>query len=177
MKKFIVTILTIMLVFSMIFSHTTTVNAANYELSEEQLEIADRIAEICTERWEESGVLPSVCIAQAYLESHIGTYCYPNNLWGLHGGYKSYETLDDGINAYIDCINNGYYDNALWHTDPEYVINAIYDGGYCTTDKAVYTGNIMWIIEEFDLTRYDATILRNCNMKTYESCVTWKQIK
>jgi len=177
MKKIISVVIMMVLIVSISFNYSTTVNAANHKLSDEQTEIAERISEICTERWQECGVLPSVCIAQAYLESHIGTYCYPNNLWGLHGGYKSYETLDDGINAYIDCINNGYYDDALWHTNSDYVIDAIWDGGYCTTPKSKYTGDVKWIIDEFNLTKYDSEILKNCNMKTSASCVTWKQIK
>ena len=115
-------------------------------------------------------------IAQAYLESHISEKCYQNNLWGLCGGYRSYETRDDSINAYIDCINNGYYDKALWHTSPEYAINAIWDGGHCTTSKEVYVGDVLWIIDEFDLTKYDVTILKNCTMKTSDVCETWKHL-
>lgn len=170
-------IFTLLLCISLVLSTITIANAKSYALNEDQLEIADLIEQICTERWQESGVLPSVCIAQAYLESHIGKQCYKNNLWGLHGGYKSYDTIEDGINAYIDCINNGYYDNALWHTDPKYVINAIYDGGYCTTAKSKYVGSVLWIIKEFDLTQYDKTILKKCSMKTSDECETWKCIR
>lgn len=177
MKRGLTLLVTLTLILGVLFSYTNPVHAAGYHLNKEQEAIAKRISEICTERLEECGVLPSVCIAQVYLESHVGQQCYENNLWGLCGGYKSYDTLDDGINAYIDCINNGYYDDALWHTNPEYVINAIWDGGYCETAKAKYTGDVMWIIREFDLEKYDLVILKNCNMRTSESTITWKQIK
>ena len=170
-------IYTLLIILCLVLSNTMTINASNYNLDENQTEIAELISKICTERWEESGVLPSVCIAQAYLESHIVKHYYQNNVWGLHGGYKSYNTIEDGINAYIDCINNGYYDNALWHTDPTYVINAIYDGGYAETSKSKYVSNVLWIIKEFKLTDYDNEILKNCNMKTSNSFKTWKCIK
>lgn len=175
-KKLTLTVATIFIItFSLLFN-TQSVYASDYYLDDEQKEIAKKISEICTDRWEECGVLPSVCIAQAYMESHIGKYCYENNLWGLYGGYTSFDTLEDGINAYIDTINNGYYDEALWHTNSDYVIDAIWDGGYCTTDKDTYCGGVKWIIDEFDLTRYDKEILKNCYMRTYENCENWKYI-
>lgn len=177
MKKTMITVITTIVMLFGLMNNTITTQASTYHLDEEQKYIAEEITRICTERWQECGVLPSVCIAQAYMESHIGKYCYKNNLWGLYGGYTSFDTLEDGINAYIDTINNGYYDDALWHTNPDYVIDAIWEGGYCTTDKSTYCGGVKWIIEEFDLTRYDKEILKNCYMCTYDNCETWKFIE
>ena len=159
-------------------TYTKTVNAeeARYVLDEQQAEIADRITEICTENWNEYGVLPSVCIAQAYMESHVGKECYANNLWGLYGGYTSFNSLDEGIYEYLEIINNGLYDDALYHLDSSYQINAIYDGGYCTASKEHYVGGINWIIDAFDLTSYDTEILKNCYMRPSNYYVTWKYV-
>lgn len=171
MKKF-VTMLTIMVL--LIGFYPTEVQAANHKLDEEQTEIAEYLAEVCTDNWEEYGVLPSVCIAQAYMESHIGKYCYSNNLWGLYGGYTSFDSLEEGTYEYLEIINNGYYDDALYLTDYEKQINAIYDGGYCTSSREHYVGGIIWIIEEFDLTKYDQEIYENCYKKTSMTAKTWK---
>lgn len=174
-KKLLVMLLAVVLVIS---TYSTPVNAeSRFTLDEEQSVIADRITEICTENWQEYGVLPSVCIAQAYMESHVGKHCYENNLWGLYGGYTSFDSIDDGIYEYLEIINNGLYDDALYHIDSTYQINAIYDGGYCTSSRDHYVGGIIWIIDAFDLTKYDAEILEHCSKKTYLEEETWKCIK
>lgn len=171
-KYFMLTLMTLVI----INISSITANAA--ELDDEQRKIAEQIEQICEERWEECGVLPSVCIAQAYMESHIGKQCYANNLWGLYGGYRSFDSLDDGINEYIDIISgSGYYDNALWRTNSADVIDAIWYGGYCETSYGQYVGGVNWLIDEFALWKYDIKILENCNKKTSWSCNTWKQIK
>lgn len=170
-----VMVLVLCLVLSLVPSYN--VKAANLTLDDEQQEIAERIADICTENWQEYGVLPSVCIAQAYMESHIGKYCYSNNLWGLYGGYTSFDSLDEGIYEYLEIINNGYYDDALYRTDYVTQINAIYDGGYCEDSREHYVNGVLWIIEEFDLTRYDKEILQHCYMKTHATQETWKHIE
>lgn len=174
MKKFLMMLLTTCLLLG---TMTVDVQAKEYSLDDEQRAIAERITEICTENWEEYGVLPSVCIAQAYMESHVGKHCYENNLWGLYGGYTSFDSLDEGIYEYLEIINNGRYDDALYHIDPSYQLNAIYDGGYCTSSRDHYVGGCIWIVDSFDLTKYDAEILKNCTMKTYDGHETWKHIK
>ena len=173
MKKLISMLLSICVILCIL---PINAQAKSYELDETQSAIADRITEICTDNWEEKGVLPSVCIAQAYMESHIGQQCYENNLWGLYGGDKSFESLDVGIYEYLDIINNGRYNDALYHLDPSYQIGAIYDGGYCTADREHYVGSVNWNIDEFELTKYDKEIWENCIKKTSEESVTWKYI-
>lgn len=177
MKNIKRTILTLCLALAMVLLPSIKVDAGTYHLNDEQKDIAKEIQKVCTENWQEYGILPSVCIAQAYMESHIGEVCYANNLWGLYGGYQSYDTLDDGIMAYLELLNSyDSYSNALWRIDYKAQIEAIYDGGYCTTSKDEYVGGIIWIIENFNLSSYDSEILKNCSMKTSDECETWKKI-
>lgn len=165
------------LILCMVLSIVPANTAHAASLSDEQTDVAEYLAEICTDNWEEYGILPSVCIAQAYMESHLGTYCYPNNLWGLYGGYTSFESLEDGTYEYLDILSsNDSYHDALYRINYESQINAIYDGGYCTDSREHYVNGIIWIIEEFNLTQYDQEIYRNCYMKTYADAVTWTYI-
>lgn len=71
-----------------------------------------KIVEVCRNNYCIYGVYPSVCLAQAILESSLGDVCRPNNYWGLNQGKTCYASLEDGVIAYLECINNGYYGNA-----------------------------------------------------------------
>lgn len=123
------------------------------EFTPEQRQDIECIVDTCIYEWDTYGVLPSVAIAQAYQESHIGERCNLYNYWGLGCGSLSYETLEDGIYGYLKTINNGHYDKALFCFDPVEQIKYIKDGGYCSDEN--YVGKISSIINDFDLTFYD----------------------
>ena len=133
------------------------IKASGHDLSDEQWERADLMAEICIDEWETYGVLPSVCIAQAFIESTLGKFCRGNNLWGICSGGVSYDSLEDGIYGYLKVINNGYYPNAPFKTNYKEQIRAILDGGYCQPEGDYYN-NVLWAVEYYNLTKYDKAL-------------------
>lgn len=124
-------------------------------LSEEQLKVADKIAHIVASNYEEYGVLPSVAVGQAMQESSLGEICPSNNLWGISSdGYASFSSLEEGVIEYLKCINNGYYDGALFERDYLKAMQCIQDGGYCQP-KEGYASEVIKCIEEYEFIRYD----------------------
>lgn len=112
---------------------------------------------VSTEKnWKEYGSLPSVCIAQAWVESGIGMAGRKNNLWGLGGGRYSYKSLKKGVYAYMQCINKSYYtrygstDTKSWKKQ----IKAILKGGYCVPASGYYN-KVARVIKAFGLEKYD----------------------
>lgn len=120
--------------------------------------IVDEIYEtVSTEKnWKTYGSLPSVCIAQAWVESGIGMAGRKNNLWGLGGGRYSYKSLKQGIYAYMKCINKSYYtrygatDTKSWKKQ----IRSILKGGYCVP-AAGYYSKIERVVKTYGLEEYD----------------------
>lgn len=147
-----------------------TMNGVN--LPEDKTVKANYIAEICIENWNEYGCLPSVCIAQAILESDLGEKCYPYNYWGLHGGYYSYDSLEDGVYAYMEFINI-HYDKAPFITSSSEQIQAIYNGGYCQ-GKSDYVSDINWIIKEYNLEYYDNLLFDEIERKEFQEAFVIK---
>lgn len=117
---------------------------------------ANTIADICVDNYETYGVLPSVAIGQAYLESGLGEKCRPYNLWGINNGKASYDSLEEGVHAYLKCINNGRYDDALFNKDYKSSLQHIQNGGYSVNKK--YASTVCSIIESNNLDEYDEPI-------------------
>ena len=115
---------------------------------------ADALAKACVENYEEYGVLPSVCIGQAYIESHIGVNHSKSdyNWWGIASCNIGYSTFNDGVIGYLSTINNGYYPNAPFNTDPYSTISAIAPN-YATSPT--YQQDVTWAINAYNLTAYD----------------------
>ena len=130
-------------------------------------------------------VLPSVCIAQAALETGWGTspmMVRANAYFGIKAGtgwtgrvystktqecyngrdcttitdlFRAYDTLAASVADYYDLITGlDRYSGACNKTDARTCIQAIKDGGYATSPT--YVTNVMSIIDQYDLTRYDA---------------------
>ena len=127
-------------------------------LSEVQKQRAYTIARICINEWDTYGVLPSVAIAQAMVESTLGKHCSGNNLWGIASGAISYDSLESGVYGYLKVINNGCYGSAPFTRDSSSQINKILSGGYCVPVGEYYE-NAMWIINHYGLERFDALII------------------
>lgn len=109
-----------------------TVAAKSNGLSENQTRVANKVAKTATENWEKYGVLPSVAVAQTLVESSLGkNRVRSNNLWGLRPGgkYASYPSLENGIYAYLEVLNNGRYGKALYKKDYRTQIRRILQGG------------------------------------------------
>lgn len=149
-KKPLAVVLAAILVFSI--SETTTAQAKTF--NSRQIERAEIIYEVVSDNWERYGVLPSVCIAQAFIESTLGEHCRGYNYWGISSGAESYSSLENGVYRYMRVINNGYYRGAPFETDPYRQIRKILDGGYCQPEGNYYS-NAVWTIDNYDLTEYD----------------------
>ncbi|MEE3344544.1 MAG: glucosaminidase domain-containing protein [Bacilli bacterium] len=115
---------------------------------------ADNLAKACVENYKEYGVLPSVCIGQAFIESHIGVDHSQTdyNWWGIASCNIGYSTFDEGVIGYLSTINNGYYSNAPFNTDPYSTISAIAPN-YATS--STYQQDVTWAINNYNLTAYD----------------------
>lgn len=127
---------------------------------------ADNLAKACIENYEEYGVLPSVCIGQAYIESHIGVNHSKSdyNWWGIASCNIGYSTFNDGVIGYLSTINNGYYPNAPFNTDPYSTISAIAPN-YATSPT--YQQDVTWAINAYNLTAYDDYLFDSNEYKDY----------
>lgn len=140
------------------------VNTQAKSLSGTQERKANKIAKICTEKYKKYGVLPSVCIGQAMVESGIGRRCRANNLWGLRCGRARYSSLENGTVAYLKCINNGYYKKAPFQKNYKKQVRAIVRGGYCEPAGNYYY-NVTKVIKSYNLTRYDRKMFKELQAK------------
>ena len=142
--------------------------AATRTLTKSQQKNADRIAEVAAENWDTYGVLPSVAVAQAFIESTLGDHCSGNNLWGIKSGAVSYSSLDEGIIAYLKVINNGYYKGAPGCKNYKTQLSRILDGGYCKPVGNYYS-NATWAIDAYDFDKYDKAMFREIKKKKEEA--------
>lgn len=129
---------------------------------------ADIIANICLNNWDDYGVLPSVAIGQAFVESTIGKHCRGYNLWGINSGRGyNYSSLREGTFAYLKVINNGYYKKAPFTKSSRLQIRRILNGGYCVPEGDYYS-NFTWALNRYNLEEYDRQmfeILKNRDKK------------
>ena len=130
-------------------------------------------------RW----VLPSVCIAQAILETGYGqasimtkanayfgikwtegcgyrayssatNEVYDGNVVSITALFRAYDTVEDSVKDYFDLITeNTRYAKAVNNTNYRNSIQAIKDGGYATDPD--YVSKICSLIETWNLTDYD----------------------
>lgn len=135
---------------------------AECRLNYEQKYMANYIAEVVIDNYDTYGVLPSVAVAQAFIESSLGVnQVRPNNLWGIKPDdkYATYDNINDGIFAYLNVINNGLYDKAIGCTDYTDTIKYILDGGYYGEDDGgtieEYYNNIINSIHKYNWHRFD----------------------
>ena len=135
------------------------VNTQAKSLSGTQEKKANKIVKICTKKYKKYGVLPSVCLGQAMVESGIGRRCRANNLWGLRCGRASYSSLENGTVAYLKCINNGYYKKAPFQKNYKKQVRAIVRGGYCEPAGNYYY-NVTKVIQSYNLTKYDKKMFK-----------------
>lgn len=129
-------------------------------------------------------VLPSVCIAQSALETGWGTSALmvkANAFFGIKTGtgwsgkvystktqecyndkdyttitdlFRAYDSLEESVTDYYDLITGlPRYARACNQSDAQTCIQAIKDGGYATSPT--YVDNVMSIINQYSLTRYD----------------------
>ena len=155
MKRVLSITLSLALILGVMMPHS----AYARELPNRQQQMADRIAEICMEHWDEYGVLPSVCVGQAFIESTLGTHCSGYNMWGIRSGAESYDSVESGVMRYLQVINNGCYKGAPFQRDYHKQIRIILGGGYCEPVGDYYE-NIIWSIQTYGFDRYDRELFQ-----------------
>lgn len=117
-------------------------------------------------------ILPSVCIAQAALES--GWNLNAKSLFGIKGKgfvaktseyvnghyvtvnatFKSSDSLEESVKQYYDLITtNSRYKGAVNNPSYDSAIRAIKKGGYATSPT--YVAKVTSIIKKYNLTSYD----------------------
>lgn len=177
-RKIVAIILSVILI-----SEPVVISAQCEDLTEGQEKVAEKIAKETSDSWEERGVLPSVAVVQAFIESSLGVnQVKPNNLWGIRPGgiyYSSYGSIDDGIEAYLDVLNNGLYDKALHKKKYQAQLKHILAGGYYGEDDGgtneEYYRNCVDSIEKYGFDKYDKVLfdrLENKRKKKWEKIYT-----
>ena len=158
---------------AILISEQVVISAQCVDLTKKQIEVAEKIAKETSDSWEERGVLPSVAVVQAFNESSLGVnQVKPNNLWGIRPGgvnYAYYSSVDEGIEAYLDVLNNGLYDKALYKKDYRTQLRYILAGGYYGEDDGgtneEYYKNCVDSIEKHGFDRYDKVLFKRLEKK------------
>lgn len=119
-----------------------------------------------------TGILPSIMVAQACLESGFGTSkkaVQEFNFYGMHytskrfgadcpfyensgGKWPIFSSMPQGVAAYYSFMESPYYDALHWNDDPSscaYILNE----HYCPDEG--YTSRILSLIYSNNLTRFD----------------------
>lgn len=156
----------VMLISMIIFAEPMMMYAKGVGLTEGQKKVADKVAELTADGWNEYGVLPSVAVTQAFIESSLGVnQVRPNNLWGTRPGgeYSSHKTLKDGLYFYLgDVLNNGLYDNVLYEKDYKVQLRKILMGGYYGEDDGgtikEYYQDCIDSIKKYGFDKYDKVL-------------------
>lgn len=144
--------------------------AADYTLVDDLQQNADQIAEVTIANYDTYGVLPSVAVGQAFCESTLGKFPINDfNYWGLRArkGWRAFNSLEEGTIGYLETINNGRYDKALFNKDYKEQLKYIYEGGYCPNNPD-YVDKVVWAIEAYDFTAYDATLFKSLEKQEQE---------
>ena len=129
-------------------------------LSTSRKNTADAIADICIEEWETYGILPSVAIGQAFVESGLGSG--GSNLFGVNG--CSGLGPVSATYRYLQCLHNGFFKGrAAWKDSPEDQMYYILERGfYCAGEYPYgrYYNNVIQSIYRYGWDKYDETLSR-----------------
>lgn len=137
-------------------------------MSREQKNTADAIADICIEEHPTYGILPSVAVAQAFVESGLGSG--GSNLFGVNGCF-GLETVS-ATYRYLQCLHNEYFKGkAAWKDSPEEQMFYILERGcYCEGEYPYgsYYYNVIRSIYRYGWDRYDEKLSRKLAEKDRE---------
>lgn len=164
---------------------TSESSELTYGLSRKQLDFIEKLGEASQKNYSKYGILPSMTVAQAILESgwnesELSALYY--NFFGMRadstytgekvtlrtgeeidgvlirmdGDFRAYHSFEEGIEGYYQFIT-GYerYSNLIWETDYKTACYKIKDDGWATAGN--YAEVLIDIIESYDLTRFDYT--------------------
>ena len=140
----------------------------------------ERVAKVAMEEYDEYGILPSLTIAQAILESSWGNKHIENNIFGIKAGnswkgkvairktkewdgkkyivkeakFRAYDSFEDSIRDYLKLIGRSKrYEKVKGAKDYKEASRLIYEAGYATDPK--YSQKLIDIIEGYKLYEYD----------------------
>lgn len=154
-----------------------------YGLSRKQLDFIEHLGSASQKNYSKYGILPSMTVAQAILESGWGDSelsALYYNFFGMRadstytgekvtlrtgeeidgvivkmdGDFRAYHSFEEGIEGYYQFIT-GYerYSNLIWETDYRTSCYNIQEDGWATASN--YAECLIDIIESYDLTRFD----------------------
>ncbi|WED57287.1 SH3 domain-containing protein [Fructilactobacillus sanfranciscensis] len=157
---------------------TPASNSSTGNISSDYQDFINQLAPGAQNTWNEYGVLPSVSMAQAIVESAWGKSAPGNNLYGIKGDYNGnytmqstkeyynghYVTIQDKFRAYPDLATsvedhgnflavNPRYSNLLYSKDYAYVCQMLQADGYATNPN--YANTLISIISYNNLNRFD----------------------
>lgn len=148
-------------------------------ISESHQAFIQVIANLAVEDYKESGILPSITMAQCILESGWGRSSIGNNYFGIKAGsswtgkrittgtkedygngkvsitadFRDYDSPEEGLRDHSKLLWNPRYSGIPGNTDYRQVANLLQSCGYAT-DRS-YATQLIGIIERYGLNQYD----------------------
>ena len=176
---------------------SASASSSSVDLSSQQAFI-ESVAKGAIEGWNEYGVLPSITVAQAILESGWGSSTLStqaHNLFGIKGSYNgNYVTMStreviNGQSVYVNAAfrayannsesvedhgnflySNSRYSNLLGDTSYTDVAQKLSQDGYAT--DPYYSSSLISLVKTYDLTQLDSIAIANTPVITNKSNYT-----
>jgi len=144
---------------------TVSVDGTAQAKTREQInEVLDVYVDECYEHWDEYHVYPSCMAMIGAQESLFGTAGRANNHWGLVGGKASYATLEDGIHAFMRCVNDPWYHGAEKANSGDEQLKQLLKYGYCQPPGDYYS-YAMRLKSMYNLGELDERMFRRIKAK------------
>jgi len=149
-------------------------------LTDSKLEFIESIIPGAISTYEKYGVLPSLTLAQAILESGWGTCSIGNNIFGIKAGdnwtgkttttqtqeqtssgsaysitaaFRDYDSITESIEDHGKLLTNDRYKNVISSTNYKDACYAVKNAGYATDVN--YSSKLINIIETYGLDQWD----------------------
>ena len=179
-------------------SSSVDLSTLTFSNNASQQAFIESVAEGAIEGWNEYGVLPSITVAQAILESGWGSSTLStqaHNLFGIKGSYNgNYVTMStreviNGQSVYVNAAfrayannsesvedhgnflySNSRYSNLLGDTSYTDVAQKLSQDGYAT--DPYYSSSLMSLVKTYDLTQLDSIAIANTPVITNKSDYT-----
>ncbi len=179
-------------------SSSVDLSTLTFSNNASQQAFIESVAEGAIEGWNEYGVLPSITVAQAILESGWGSSTLStqaHNLFGIKGSYNgNYVTMStreviNGQSVYVNAAFRAYannsesvedhgnflysnyrYSNLLGDTSYTDVAQKLSQDGYAT--DPYYSSSLISLVKTYDLTQLDSIAIANTPVITNKSDYT-----
>lgn len=94
----------------------------------------------------------------------------PGILTSISANFRAYSTMEEGVAGYFEFISTKRYENLKTATTPRQYLEFIKSDGYATSNNYVF--NNMKVIEDNNLTRFDANMLPDIKKVDYSVKIT-----